>query len=192
MSFYQGGGCWELWRMAEAILLCSSLMMQCRKGSAESELRHNHSSGSGGGYSLQWEHAVPKLQGRCYGPTCECFSRTMLHKKWQGRINNLLPLVLGFLLKGIWKRQFHCTKVCRLAATCLHQHTDKSMCRLFLHIAEAMCRLFPVSRNPRRCIVQSKHWSYWYISWTGDLDCEHVSCGITPGWLQDLDGVCHP
>lgn len=127
MSFYQGGGCWELWRMAEAILLCSSLMMQCRKGSAESELRHNHSSGSGGGYSLQWEHAVPKLQGRCYRLTCECFSRTMLHKKWQGGINNLLPLVLGFLLKGIWKRQFHCTKVCRLAATCLHQHTDKSM-----------------------------------------------------------------
>lgn len=87
--------------MAEAVLLCSSVMMQCRKGSAESELLCNHSSGSGEGCSLQWEHAVPERQGGHYQPIYECSSRTMLHKKWEEWINNLLLLKLGFLLKEI-------------------------------------------------------------------------------------------
>lgn len=90
-----------MWTIAEAVLLCSSLMMQCRKGSAASELLCNHSSGSGEGCSLQWEHAVPELQGGCYWPIYECSSRMMLHKKWEEGVNNLLLLGFGFLLKGI-------------------------------------------------------------------------------------------
>lgn len=86
--------------MAKRVLLCSSLMMQCRKVSAESELLCNNSSGSGGGCSLQWEHAVPELQGGQYWPIYKCFSRTMLHKKQEEGINNVLLLRLGLLLKG--------------------------------------------------------------------------------------------
>ena len=87
--------------MAEAVLLCSSLMMQCRKVSAESELLSNRSSRSGEECSLQWEHAVLELQGGCYRPIYECSSRMMPHKKREEGINSLLLLGLGFLLKGI-------------------------------------------------------------------------------------------
>lgn len=80
--------------MAERVLLCFSLMMQCRKVNAESELLCNHLSGSGEGCSLQWEHAVPDIQGQCYWPIYVCSSRIMLHKKQEQGINNLLSLDL--------------------------------------------------------------------------------------------------
>lgn len=109
----------------EAILLCSSLMMQCSKGSAESELLCNHSSGSGEECSLQWKHAVPELQGGRYWLIGECSSRTMLHKKWQEEINDLLLLALGFQLKGIGKTislhrglSSHCILFTRLTNAC--------------------------------------------------------------------------
>lgn len=81
--------------MAERVLLCFSLMMQCRKVSVESELLCNHLSGSGKGCSLQREHAVPEIQGRCCWPISACSSRIMLHKNQEQGINNLLSLDLG-------------------------------------------------------------------------------------------------
>lgn len=81
--------------MAERVLLCFSLMMQCRKVSVDSELLCNHSSGSGKGCSLKREHTVPEIQERCCWPIYECSSRIMLHKNQEQGINNLLSLDLG-------------------------------------------------------------------------------------------------
>lgn len=87
----------------EAILLCSSLMMQCSKDSAESELLCNHSSESGEECSLRWKHTVPELQGGYYWLVCECSSRTMLHKKCQEEINSFAALGTWVPAERDWK-----------------------------------------------------------------------------------------
>lgn len=81
---------------------------------------------------------------------------------------------LGSSWKGLG-RLFHCTEVCLPTATCLpswQMPVNKD--------AEATCRLFPFSRNPRQRVILRKHLSAQYTSWNGYLDCDHISCGIMP------------